>query len=226
MAETLEARREHEVSWRRMRTAEASATSPNLSLELGLGPAINRHSTSPSQSLENLQYIIVGVEEILRGSPIGNEWVREKAPAKEKSPHEATAFDTAQDTQWLRSTLELGMAELAALFGVTRRAVYDWLDGTKTPKAAYIRTVRNLIEEHLAAESRPYLRQFWESAPDGGVSLFEILKSGDPIRLQREALSALVALRRSMSTYASQLAAKPTTNAIANTHTDDIYRSL
>jgi DNA-binding transcriptional regulator YiaG len=230
IAEAIEARLEREIAWRQARNPDTFITSPNIGPQrMGFGLALNRHSTTVAREIESMQCVIVGVGSALRGGLLSHDWRYETALTSHFADAESSdtlTFDTSKDTQWLRTSLELSMAELAALFGVTRKAVYDWLDGAKTTKAAYIHAVRALIENHLPMESRPYLRQFWSYSPNGGESLIEIIKSGEPSRLPKEASAALADLKDPISSYTKQLAAKPHIDAIEHAHNADLYRSL
>jgi DNA-binding transcriptional regulator YiaG len=229
-AEAIDVRIDRELAWSRSRNPNTYITSPSfggyrseLILQFG------RDSTTIARTIENLECVIIGQGVSLRGRLLGKSWVIDTDSATviaESTAHEIPAFDTAQDTQWLRTSLELSMAEIASLFGVTRKAVYDWLDGTKTSKAAYIRAVRSLIESQIPVETRPYLRQFWNSPSVEGLSLFEIIKSGDPTRLPEPARAALSALAGPMSNYIKQLASKTQVDVQGHTHNDDLYRSL
>jgi len=235
MVEALEACIARAVEHRQAVNPDAAMTSPVMGMGLWfMNPAIDRHSTTPAHAYERMRCVIVGSDVSLRGELFGRDWIIEAAPSVVEGTADAAAaqvieatpaFDTAQDAQWLRASLELSMAELASLFGVTRKSVYDWLAGTKTPKAAYIRGVRNLLESGLPVACLPYLRQFWEAAPKGGESLLEILKSGDPRRLPGEAREALGDLEGSLSDYVRQLAAKPAFDAPGSADTDDLYRT-
>lgn len=226
---------ERAVERRQAVSPDAAMTSPAMGLGLWfMGPAIGRYSTTPAKSYERVSCFIVGSDVSLRGELFGHDWTVEVAsPAVESAaaaafaePSDAVlAADAAKEVQWLRVSLGLSMAELASLFGAkTRKAVYDWLSGSRTNKAPYIRAVRNLLEGGLPGEYLPYLRQFWNSTPNGGESLLGILKSGEPRRLD-DARAALAALQGPISDYVHQITAKPAFDAPGSADSDDIYRN-
>lgn len=191
-------------------------------------------TTFISSGLKDIRLRISGAGFELLGDPISRVWtvsgevgsaqVLQRVSLVEAQEDAAATFDTAQDTKWLRASLELSMAELASLFGVTRKAAYDWLAGAKTSKAPYIHAVRQMLEAMPSAQ-RAYLRHFWESAPEGGESLLSILRSGDLSRLS-EAQMALKRLEARIADYAQQRAQEPAFDAIGTSHTDSTYRSL
>jgi hypothetical protein len=131
-------------------------------------------------------------------------------------------IDTASDIAWMRHDLEIGMNEIASLFGVTRKAVYDWTNGAKATNGSYIKAVRSLIERELSADLRPYLRQFWDFDAAGGEPLVSILKSGDVNRLD-DAQHALRALAGRIADYGEKIKASSNEATVAHVYNYDEY---
>lgn len=132
-------------------------------------------------------------------------------------------IDTASDIAWLRANLEISMSEIASLFGVTRKAVYDWTNGAKATNASYITSVKSMIDQGLHADLRPYLRQFWGFDEAGGVALLNILKSGDARQLAT-ARCALRALSGPIASYVETIRSRSDETAAPHLHNHDEYR--
>lgn len=231
MVHDMQERVERAVDRRRAANPDASMTSPEMGLGLMFfSPAIDNTTTTAARGYEHLEWFILGSEVALRGPVFGRHWRVESSPPAVEGVQPSTelavaeAFDTSDDAKWLRTSLELSMAELAALFGVTRKSAYDWLAGTKTSKAAYIRAVRKVIEGALSPECIPYLRQFWADSREG-PSLLDILKSGDARRMP-EARAALTTLAGPINDYVSGLRAGSPSDGTPNRDADDLYRTV
>ncbi|PKV44467.1 hypothetical protein CLU92_1807 [Janthinobacterium sp. 61] len=135
------------------------------------------------------------------------------------------AINTVSDIAWLRTNLEISMSEIASLFGVTRKAVYDWTNGARATNASYIASVKTMIEQELRAELRPYLRQFWNFDEAGGEALVDILKSGDVRRLAT-ARGVLSTLSGPIGNYVAKIRSSLDETAVSHLHNHDEYRYL
>ena len=193
----------------------------------GAQPVIAQYSTT--SSLGGMpSIVVVSPDRIFEGRAIEHQWVLQghRIQIVGELPEPAPLIDTASDTQWFRDALGLSMAEIAAVFGVTRKAVYDWLDGARTNKAGYIKAVRGLIETELSPDLQPYLRQFWQHGAGAGVSLLEQLKSGEPAGLATDATAALRLLRQPISDYRERVRSEHASATVPHAHNYDEYRNL
>lgn len=217
--------REAKFATTSLQTLTHSLTTPSVGSvnESSAWPVLTRYSTSPLRAC-NYQLVFVDEDVALLTESGALALGAQALPWAEIRQERAQTFDTVSDINWFRQTLELGMAEIASLFNVTRKAVYDWTNETKTVKAPYIKAVRSLIERELTADLRPYLQQFWESSPQGEKSLLDILKSGDAQSLQNEATHAIRALAKPISDYVSQIHADLNEPTVAHLHNYDEYR--
>ncbi len=195
------------------------STSPSLARGYELLIVHETASAGPRSAAHNFEWVIERMGGVTKFAPKG------RSAEARASTERAAVVDTASDVAWLRHDLEIGMGEIASLFGVTRKAVYDWTNGAKATNAHYIKAVRSLIERELPAGSRPYLRQFWDFDPSGGDPLVSILKSGDAKRLD-DASRALRALARPIADYVEQIRANVGDAAGPHVHNHDEYRNL
>lgn len=226
-----------EVVARSLRALNHSLTTPSVCAveESGSRSVLGLYSTSPA-SMRSYGLVIVH-EEIASGAlPAEPEcgWMIERLGGVswqagavvfgggkalvERPP----TIDTASDIAWMRHDLEIGMNEIASLFGVTRKAVYDWTNGAKATNASYIKAVRSLIERELPADLRPYLRQFWDFDAAGGEPLVSILKSGDVNRLG-DAQHALRALAGRIADYVEKIKASSNEATVPHVYNHDEY---
>lgn len=89
----------------------------------------------------------------------------------------------AADLQQIRAAFQASISDLAALFGVTRQTVYDWLSGEQQPRAphrvrmAALLDVAGTVESAGFAVSRRVLKQ---ALPDGR-SLFDRVRADEPL---------------------------------------------
>jgi hypothetical protein len=92
----------------------------------------------------------------------------------------SVAPSTAQLLTNIRDTFALKMSEVAQIFGVSRRAAYDWLEGA-TPKPELIGRIYQLstLTARFKDAGIPDVRQFIHRPIVGERTLFELLKSGD-----------------------------------------------
>lgn len=224
-----------EIVARSLRALSHSSTTPSMYglEESGSRPVLGLHSTSPC-SMRSYGILIVANEVAREACPANFEsvWMIERLGSwqalkvvfggSKTAEEQVQVSDTASDIAWMRHGLEIGMNEIASLFGVTRKAVYDWTNGAKATNASYIKAVRSLIEGELSADLRPYLRQFWDFDVDGGEPLVSILKSGDAKRLI-DAQRLLRALAERISHYAAKVKESSNTATISHVHNHDEY---
>lgn len=135
-----------------------------------------------------------------------------------------------EDLLWLKDSLGTGVSGLADLFGVTRKTIYDWLEGVEPKRdgrVAKISALRTALEG-LALRSRyQLLRQVWNLPIENGRPLIEILRSGegDARSLQEEIQGVLRSLEPTLS-YIEQRNARSSRQGIGRGHTEDVVRGM
>lgn len=94
----------------------------------------------------------------------------------------SVAPSTAQLLTTIRDVFALKMSEVAQIFGVSRRAAYDWLDGA-TPKPETTTRLYTLSKyaEELKAFGLSNVEHFIHRPVVNGRSLLDLLKSGESI---------------------------------------------
>ena len=204
-----------------------SISSGSLDDDSDLRSVLTSQSTS-TKRLRGLEYVIKDDSGAMRALVHGDQWIFQPMDRAEPAPKPELLqeFDTAADVHWLRQRLELGMGDIAALFKVTRKTVYDWIGGQKATKADYIKAVRALVEQELDEHAQPYLRHFWEEVGEGDEALLNILKAGDPTRIGSDARRVLRALKRPLLDYVESLRSEAGTATAAHIHNHDEYRGL
>ncbi len=105
-----------------------------------------------------------------------------QAKTVEKRVEPAIAPSTAQLLLNIRDVFTLRMSELAQIFGVSRRAAYDWLEGA-TPKPDTVARIYTLSKyaEELKAAGIEQIEHFVHRPVVAGRSLLDLLKSGESI---------------------------------------------
>lgn len=98
----------------------------------------------------------------------------------------------------VQKRLGLSITQVAELFGVTRKTVYDWFDGKSSPRAAAIKKAEDLndiIDESPTGIDLTRLKTVW-NIPTDGESFLSVLKDENiPVDLIKEkALAKLVSL--------------------------------
>lgn len=98
----------------------------------------------------------------------------------------------------VQKRLDLSITQVAELFGVTRKSVYDWFDGKSSPRATAIQkaeVLNDIIKESPNGIDITRLKTVW-SIPTDGESFLNLLKDDSiPVDLLKEkALAKLVAL--------------------------------
>lgn len=90
------------------------------------------------------------------------------------------AHTPLENIAYVRNVLKPGISDLAALVGVSRQAVYDWLSGTQ-PSADHVSRLEDLSKAAriLAAEGLSASAQLIKRPLVGGKSFFELVKEGD-----------------------------------------------
>jgi len=100
----------------------------------------------------------------------------------EKRVEIALAPSTAQLLLNIRDIFTLRMSELAQIFGVSRRAAYDWLEGAEPKPDTVARIyVLNKYAEELKAAGIAQIEHFVRRPVVSGRSLLDLLKSGESI---------------------------------------------
>jgi len=100
-----------------------------------------------------------------------------------KKPVQASyAPSTAQLLSTIRDVFALKMSEVAQVFGVSRRAAYDWLEGV-TPKAETVTRIYTLSRyaEELRAAEVTNIEHYLHRPVVSGRSLLDLLKAGENI---------------------------------------------
>jgi transcriptional regulator with XRE-family HTH domain len=92
------------------------------------------------------------------------------------------AYSHAQLLSNIRDAFGLKMSEVAQIFGVSRRAAYDWLAGA-VPRPDIVARIYKLNKQadELHAAGIPSVAHFTHRPVLGGRSLLEVLKSGEEI---------------------------------------------
>lgn len=105
--------------------------------------------------------------------------VQYKIRAKQGS---CVAPSTAQLLSTVRDVFALRMSEVAQIFGVSRRAVYDWLEGV-TPKPETTARIYTLSKyaEGLKASGLSNIEHYMHRPVVSGRSLLDLLKSGEAV---------------------------------------------
>jgi hypothetical protein len=100
----------------------------------------------------------------------------------EKQVKVAVAPSTAQLLLNVRDVFALRMSELAQIFGVSRRAAYDWLEGA-TPKPETVMRIYTLnrYAEELKTAGIAHIEHFINRPVVSGRSLLDLLKSGENV---------------------------------------------
>lgn len=136
-----------------------------------------------------------------------------------------------EDLRWLRGSLGVSMSEIAELFGVTRKAVYDWFNGSapkRVGRIAKIQWVRSALEGQLSAERLRLIRHVWEQPLEGGSCLWEQL------RLSAAGASEAAAIARSLGLLEGPLREierrqarfSDSPSPLGEAHAEDLIRSL
>ncbi len=194
-----------------------------------MGTRLGAISTTVKSGIENLRVKIYGSDndKPLVVGPLF--YVEVDFIALSASTENSLAvLDNLADLRWVREKLGLSMTDLATLFGVTRKTVYDWFDGTKPRQLAVDRIAAiRAVAESCPPEFLGVLNQFWSTPVGEGPSLIDILKSpGSSSTMLSSAKTALDALVPRIAQSAERNRAKPTRDAFGHAHNDDLFRSL
>jgi len=137
--------------------------------------------------------------------------------------------DVLDDAKWLKENFSLSMSEMANLFGVTRKAVYDWFDGSRPrpQMSERIASVREILEKDIQKEHRRYVRQFWNTRVDNGSALIDILKSQEiSSEVAVKGAIAIANMATRIAQYVERNQSTQHRHAIGHGNTDDIFRSI
>jgi len=102
--------------------------------------------------------------------------------ARAKPIEIAYAPSTAQMLSRIRDVFGLRMSEIAQIFGVSRRAAYDWLEGA-IPKPDTVTKIYNVDKyaQELRASGITSLERYVRRPIASGRSLLDLLMSGENI---------------------------------------------
>ena len=169
------------------------------------------------------------------------KWVRVTEAAVQVSSHFITSSsanalvmhsikgDGLGDAKWLKDNFSLSMSEIANLFGVTRKAVYDWFDGSKPRQqmSDRIAGVREILEKNVKSDHRKYVRLFWSTRIDGDASLLDLLKLPESTpEIIANSTHLMEKINARIGDYVERNDSKRSRNAIGRTNTDDMFRSI
>jgi hypothetical protein len=100
----------------------------------------------------------------------------------EKLAAVVVAPSTAQLLKNIRDIFALRTSELAQIFGVSRRAVYDWLEGV-TPRPDTVNKIYalSIYADKLKKANITHVEHYLHRPVVSGLSLLELLKSGQNI---------------------------------------------
>lgn len=122
--------------------SRSNPSSPSLCLEKFLSLQKNEERTQPSQS-QNVYAVV-----LVNGQPIVIGQKAKPEPAIEISQNDTETQPTVSLNQRLdliKSRLSLSITQLADLFGVTRKAIYDWYEGAE-PRRIMMSRIEILID--------------------------------------------------------------------------------
>lgn len=197
-------------------------------------------STSVSDSIQNRigalfdQTLPLGVTGILRNTPEiivtvdGNptEFYRSIVSIKQPTPKAedaVAAISFATQIEKIQEELDLSITQIAQLFGVTRKTVYGWLDGT-LPRANIsnrMELINSLISERGTKLNLKRLKNVWLTA-EGGRSFIDILS--DESLDQVERLATAVTKLDELAPRLGQGVPKLGKTYLGNAHASDIDR--
>ncbi|MNH24597.1 hypothetical protein D3C79_845420 [compost metagenome] len=123
----------------------------------------------------------------------------------------------------MQNELGLSITQMAQLFGVTRKAVYDWLDGTE-PRANIsnrMELIASLIKENRSNLNLTRLKNVWVM-PIEGRSFIDVL-SDDNID-QKSRFSAATAKLQELAPRLGQDVPKLSKTYLGDAHSSDIDR--
>lgn len=120
------------------------------------------------------------------GYPMMNIVVSERVPVR-------ALRTAAADLKQVRSIFQASISDLAALFGVTRQTIYDWLGGEQQPRPAHLARMGDLLDAASAIESAGYTvsRRALNQTLADGHSLFDKVRTGESLKGATEELIAL-----------------------------------
>jgi DNA-binding transcriptional regulator YiaG len=143
-------------------------------------------------------------------------------------PVDARQSNIVDDVNWLRENLKISITEVAALFKVTRKAVYDWLEGAKprADMADRVRILRNVLDRELREESRNFLKRVWDQPINGDASLLSIMRESEINALPASVKDGLNVLAPKLEAFGARPTLTAASHGNGKAHQDDIYRSI
>lgn len=145
------------------------------------------------------------------------------------SPHAVVIGDVLDDVKWLKENFSLSMSEMAGLFNVTRKAVYDWFDGSRPRQqmSEKIACVREILEKGIQKEHRRFVRQFWNTRGENGAALIDVLKAQEfTSELAAKGALAIDNMAPKIAQYIERNQSTRQRHAIGHGNTDDSFRSI
>lgn len=143
---------------------------------------------------------------------------------KESAKDTSNIVAFAEQLEAVQAKMKLSITQVAELFGVTRKTVYDWYDGKTTPRS----TASNRLEvlsEIINSKSKNLdigrLKTVW-NLPISGKSFLSIINDEtlNPVELRTEAAKKLSELGPRLA----PVAANGTALYLGEAHTSDVDR--
>ncbi|MGE8100334.1 helix-turn-helix domain-containing protein [Pseudomonas fluorescens] len=143
---------------------------------------------------------------------------------KEKNKDNTNVILFADQLEAVQEKMKLSITQVAELFGVTRKTVYDWYEGKTTPRSAASNRLEILSE---ITNSKPKnfdigrLKTVW-NVPISGKSFLSVIQDENlnPVELREEASKKLAELGPRLA----PTAANGTAIYLGDAHTSDVDR--
>jgi DNA-binding transcriptional regulator YiaG len=120
---------------------EASSSAPSVDIAKLLDLSINKDATQlPIQKKTCMLVIVEGMPLIIK--PVAEAASKAKLTQENSNTPPVTL---AERLDLIKDRLALSITQMSELFGVTRKAVYDWYEGAE-PRAAMINRIETLID--------------------------------------------------------------------------------
>ena len=109
------------------------------------------------------------------GYPVPAVEVREEAVSLPRS--------AAADLKQIRAAFQVSISDLAALFGVTRQTIYDWLSGGQQPREPHLVRMTVLLDVASAIEAAGFAvsRRALKQVLADGRSLFDRVRADESL---------------------------------------------
>jgi hypothetical protein len=153
--------------------------------ELSNSPQTNLTANASLVLLLSLGAVVSGTAGTYQVSELNPPELRQfRFPIQEIQPavsrRKQLALSAAQSLVQIRDVFGLKMSELSQIFGVSRRAAYDWLEGA-TPKPELTARIYHLstLAARFGEAGISDVRHFIHRPILGQRTLFELLKTGE-----------------------------------------------